>query len=158
LLTFLLLQPKSITKHIMLQKKKKKPRQNCSDGIRTLSVKLQGSWRQRLCDHGYGTMIDRLYKFYMVCINVPDVNWCNSIIKQMMPIFHKMIFKHIFHKRNSLFMSSKGKFICMLKRKFCVASFRFLTIIILFVFVFFPFHLALKALVSAKISVFFLKS
>ena len=158
MLTFLLLQPKSITKHIMLQKKKKKPRQNCSDGIRTLSVKLQGSWRQRLCDHGYGTMIDRLYKFYMVCINVPDVNWCNSIIKQMMSIFHKMIFKHIFHKRNSLFMSSKGKFICMLKRKFCVASFRFLTIIILFVFVFFPLHLALKALVSAKISVFFLKS
>ena len=152
MLTFLLLQPKSITKHIMLQKKKKKPRQNCSDGIRTLSVKLQGSWRQRLCDHGYGTMIDRLYKFYMVCINVPDVNWCNSIIKQMMPIFHKMIFKHIFHKRNSLFMSSKGKFICMLKRKFCVASFRFLTIIILFVFVFFSFPL--KALVSAKISFF----
>jgi len=39
----------------------------------------------------------------------------------------------------------------MLKRKFCVASFRFLTIIILFVFVFFFFYtyeLALKALVS----------
>ena len=36
--------------------------------------------------------------------------------------------------------------------KFCVASFRFLTIIILFVFVFFSFTPALKALVSAKIS------
>jgi hypothetical protein len=24
-----------------------------------------------------------------------DVNWCNSIIKQTMSIFHKIIFKHI---------------------------------------------------------------
>ena len=37
------------------------------------------------------------------------------------------IFKHIFTK--------KGKCICMLKKKFCVACFRFLSIIILFVFV-----------------------
>jgi hypothetical protein len=29
----------------------------------------------------------------------------------------------IFHKRESLYMLPKGKFICMLKRKFCVASF-----------------------------------
>ena len=43
----------------------------------------------------------------------------------------------IFHKRESLLMLPKGKLICMLKRKFFVASFRFLTIIILFVFVFF---------------------
>ena len=53
-------------------------------------------------------------------------------------------------------MLPKGKFICMLKSKFCVASFRFLTIIILFVFVFFFFYtydLALNALVSAKIRV-----
>ena len=74
-----------------------------------------------------------------------------------MPIFHKIIFKHIFHKRESLYMLPKGKCICMLKRKFCVASFRFLTIIVLFVFVFFSFTPALKALVSAKISIFFLK-
>jgi hypothetical protein len=36
-------------------------------------------------------------------------------------------------------MLPNGKFICMLKRKFCVASFRFLTIIILFDFVFVSF-------------------
>ena len=142
----------------MLQKKKKKTKTNLLRWDSHSQCKTAGVVKAATSDHDYGTMIDRLYKFYMVCINVPDVNWCNSIIKQMMPIFHKMIFKHIFHKRNSLFMSSKGKFICMLKRKFCVASFRFLTIIILFVFVFFPLHLALKALVSAKISVFFLKS
>jgi hypothetical protein len=62
----------------------------------------------------------------------PDINWCNSIIKQTMPIFHKIIFKHIFHKRESLFMLPKGKFVCMLKGKFCVASLRFLAIIILY--------------------------
>ena len=45
----------------------------------------------------------------------------------------------IFHKRESLYMLPKGKFICMLKRKFCVASFWYLTIVILFVFVFFSF-------------------
>ena len=67
-----------------------------------------------------------------------------------MPIFHKIIFKHLFHKRESLFMLPKGKFICMLKRKFCVASFRLLTSIILSVFTFFSFTPALKALVSAK--------
>jgi hypothetical protein len=37
-----------------------------------------------------------------------------------------------------------------LARKFCVARFRFLTIVILLVFVFFSFTPALKALVSAK--------
>jgi hypothetical protein len=57
---------------------------------------------------------------------VPDVNWCNSIIKQTMPIFHKIIFKHIFHKRKSLYMLPKGKCIYMLKRKICVASFWFI--------------------------------
>jgi hypothetical protein len=31
--------------------------------------------------------------------------------------------RRIFHKRKSLYMLSKGKCICMLKRKFCVASF-----------------------------------
>ena len=54
-------------------------------------------------------------------------------------------------------MLPKGKCICMLKREFCVASFRFLTIIILFVFVFFSFTPALKALVSAQISIIFFK-
>jgi hypothetical protein len=49
------------------------------------------------------------------------------------------IFKHVFHKRKSLYMLPKGKCICMLKRKFCVASFWSLTIVILFVFVFFSF-------------------
>ena len=39
-----------------------------------------------------------------------------------MPIFHKILFKHIFHKKESLFMFPKRKFICMLKRKFCVAT------------------------------------
>jgi hypothetical protein len=39
----------------------------------------------------------------------------------------------------SLFMLPKGKCICMLRGKFCVANFRFLTNIILFVFVFFSF-------------------
>jgi hypothetical protein len=53
-------------------------------------------------------------------------------------------------KRERLYMLPKGKFICMLKRKFCVAIFRFLTIVILFVFVFFSFTPALKALVSTK--------
>jgi hypothetical protein len=47
-----------------------------------------------------------------------------------MPIFHKIIFSI---KGKAFLMLSKGKFICMLKRKFCVASFRFFTIIILFV-------------------------
>ena len=75
-----------------------------------------------------------------------------------MPIFHKIRFKHIFHKRKSLYMLPKGKCICMLKRKFCVASFWFLTIVILFVFVFFSFTPALKALVSANVSIFFLIS
>jgi hypothetical protein len=54
-------------------------------------------------------------------------------------------------------MLPKGKCICMLKRKLCVASFSFLTIVILFVFVLFSFTPALKALVSAKASFFFLK-
>ena len=72
-----------------------------------------------------------------------------------MPIFHKIRFKHIFHKRKSLYMLSKGK--CMLKRKFCVGSFGFLTIVILFVFVFFSFTPALNALVFAKVSIYFLK-
>ena len=79
------------------------------------------------------------------------------MIKQTMPIFHKIIFKHIFHKRKSLYMLPKEKCICMSKRKICVASFWFLTIVILFVFVFFSFTPALKALVSAKVSIFFLK-
>ena len=74
-----------------------------------------------------------------------------------MSIFHKIIFSI-----ESLSMLPKGKFICMLKRKFCVASFRFLTIIIYnYNFVcfrcFYPLHLAFKALVSAKISIFPLK-
>ena len=73
-----------------------------------------------------------------------------------MLIFHKIIFKHIFHKREIVYMLPKGTFICRLKRKFCVASFWFLTIVILFVFVFFSFTPALKALVSARISFFFL--
>ena len=73
-----------------------------------------------------------------------------------MPIFHKIIFKHIFRNRESLYMLPKGTFLCMLKRKYCVASFWFLTIC-LFVFMFFSFTPALKALVSAKISIFFLK-
>jgi hypothetical protein len=60
--------------------------------------------------------------------------WCNSIIKQTMPIFHKIRFKHIFHKRKRLYMLPKVKCICMIKRKFCVANFWFLTIVILFVF------------------------
>jgi hypothetical protein len=60
----------------------------------------------------------------------------------------------IFHKRESLYMLPKGKFICMLKGKFCVASFCYLTIVILFVSVFFSFTPALKALVSAKFSIF----
>ena len=38
---------------------------------------------------------------------MPNVNWCNSIIKQMIPIFHKIILKHIFHKRKSLYMLPK---------------------------------------------------
>jgi hypothetical protein len=38
-------------------------------------------------------------------------------------IVNKIIFKHIFHKRKSLYMLPKGKCICMLKGKFCVASF-----------------------------------
>jgi hypothetical protein len=54
-------------------------------------------------------------------------------------------------QRKSLYMLPKGKCICMLKGKFCVASFWFLTIVILFVFVFFSFTPALKALVSAKL-------
>jgi hypothetical protein len=47
---------------------------------------------------------------------------------------------------------TKGKIYMhhMLKRKFCVANFRFLAIIIFFVFVFFSFTPALKALVFAK--------
>ena len=76
-----------------------------------------------------------------------------------MPTFHRFIFKQIFHKRESLYMLPKGKCICMLKRKFYVASFWFLTIVILFVFVFFSFTPALKALVSAKsFHFFFLRS
>jgi hypothetical protein len=47
----------------------------------------------------------------------------NFLFNIMMPIFHKIIFKHTFHKRKSLHMLPKGKCICMLKRKFCVASF-----------------------------------
>ena len=70
---------------------------------------------------------DQICKFcFLFCgiyKGVPDVNWCNSIIKQTMPIFHKIIFKYIFHKRKSLYMLPKVKCICMLKRKFCVASF-----------------------------------
>ena len=66
-----------------------------------------------------------------------------------MPIFHKIIFKHIFYKRES-FMLPKGKFICMLKRKFCVASFRFLTIITLFVFVFFSFTPSIESTCICK--------
>jgi hypothetical protein len=54
-------------------------------------------------------------------------------------LFHIIRFKHIFHKRKSLYMLPKGKCICMLKRKFCVAIFWFLTIVILFVFVFFSY-------------------
>ena len=54
-----------------------------------------------------------------------------------MPIFHIMIFKHIFHKRESLFKLPKGKCAYLLKRKLCVASFRILTIIIVFAFMLF---------------------
>ena len=50
-------------------------------------------------------------------------------------------------------MLPKGKFICIFKRKFCVASFWFLAIVILFVFVFFSFTPALKAFVSTKFSI-----
>jgi hypothetical protein len=60
----------------------------------------------------------------------------------------------IYHKKENktykFIMLPKWKFICMLKRKFCVASFRLLTSIILSVFTFFSFTPALKALVSAK--------
>ena len=71
----------------------------------------------------------------------------------MVPIFHKIICKHIPQKGKSLYVLPKGKFICMLKGKFCVASFWFLPNVILFVF--FSFTPALKVLVSAKISIFF---
>ena len=80
-----------------------------------------------------------------------------------MLIFHKIIFMRIFHKRESLFMLPKGKCICMLKSKFCVASFRFLAILILFVFVFFSsftpttWHWKHLYLESAKNYIFFLK-
>ena len=47
-------------------------------------------------------------------------------------------------------MLLKGKFIWMLKRKFCVASFRFLTIIILFVFVFFSFTPNIESTCNCK--------
>ena len=73
-----------------------------------------------------------------------------------MPIFHKIIFKHIFHKSESLFMLPKGKFICMFKKSFVLQVFLFLTILKknLFFWCFFPFFLVLKPLVSAKISIF----
>ena len=57
-----------------------------------------------------------------------------------MPICHEIIFKHIFHKSKSLYMLPKGKCICMLKRKFCVASCWFLTIVILLFSCFSPLH------------------
>jgi hypothetical protein len=51
---------------------------------------------------------DHICKFcFLFCgiyKGVPDVNWWNSIIKQTMLIFHKIIFKNIFHKRKSLYM------------------------------------------------------
>jgi hypothetical protein len=75
-----------------------------------------------------------------------------------MPIFHKIIFKHIFHKRKSIYLLPKGKCIYMLKGKFCVASFWFLAIVILFVLVFFSFTPALKALYLQKFPFFFLRS
>jgi hypothetical protein len=65
-----------------------------------------------------------------------DASAFNVGVKETMPICHKIIFKHIFHKRKSLYMLLKGKCICMLKWKFCVASCWFLTIVMLFVFVF----------------------
>ena len=102
-----------------------------------------------------------VFFFCGIYIGVPDVNWSNSIMKQTMPIFHKILFKHIFHKRKSLYMLPKGKCICMLKRKFCVASFWFLTIVLLFVFVFFSFTPALKALnfcICKSFHFFFLRS
>jgi hypothetical protein len=55
----------------------------------------------------------------------PDVNWCNSILKQTMSMFHKIIVKHILYKRESLFMLPKGKCICMLKRSFVLQVFDF---------------------------------
>jgi len=53
---------------------------------------------------------------------------CLYIIKAYLSIFSI--------KREILFILAKGKFTCWLKRKFCVASFRFFNSIILFVFLF----------------------
>jgi hypothetical protein len=52
--------------------------------------------------------------------------------------------------KESLFMLPKGNFICMLKKKSCVASFRFLTIITLFVFVFFLFTPSIESTCICK--------
>jgi hypothetical protein len=80
-------------------------------------------------------------------------------MKQTMPLFHKIIFKHIFHKRESIFMLPKGKFICMLKRKLCFPSFRFLTIISLFVLVFFLLYTSIeRTCICKEFHFFFLKS
>jgi hypothetical protein len=103
---------------------------------------------------------DQICKFcFLFCgiyKGVPDVNWNNSIIKQTMSIFHKTIFKHIFHKRKSLYMLPKGKFICMLKRKFCVASFWFLAIVICFCFrVFLPLYTSIESTFICKSFHFF---
>ena len=75
-----------------------------------------------------------------------------------MPIFHKIIFKHIFHIRESLYMLPKGKCICMLKRKSCVASFWFLTIVICLFSCFSPLHQHWKYLYLQKFPFFFLRS
>ena len=116
----------------------------------TLSVNLQGS---RSSNYAITAMVqwsidltNMWYIRYILCKLVQLYD------KAAMPIFHIMIFKHIFHKRESLFMLPKRKYVCMLKRKFCVASFRILTIIIVFPFMlfFFTLHLALIAFVSAQ--------
>ena len=71
-----------------------------------------------------------------------------------MPIFHKIIFKHIFHKSESLFMLPKGKF--MFKKSFVLQVFfifnNYKNKIVFWCF--FPFFLVLKPVVSAKISIF----
>jgi hypothetical protein len=57
----------------------------------------------------------------------------------------------ILHKRESLYMLPKGKFIFMLKRKFCFARFWFLTIVIVFVFLFFLLYTSIESIWISKI-------
>ena len=100
------------------KKTNKKTGQNCSHRIRR--GREVATIRSRLW---YNDQICKFCFLFCGILGVPDVNWCNSIIKQTKPIFHNVIFKHSFHKRKSRYMLPKGKCICMLKRKFCVASF-----------------------------------